>query len=65
VIASTGLRRDEALGLRWSDVDLETGGAGCPATARGRKQGAPIFAPEKTSSGDSTTVEFSKATIGA
>jgi integrase len=25
VIASTELRGDEALGLRWSDVDFETG----------------------------------------
>ena len=27
LIATTGLRRGEALGLRWSDVDLETGRA--------------------------------------
>ncbi|MBW3614415.1 MAG: site-specific integrase [Actinobacteria bacterium] len=52
LIATTGMRRGEALGLRWSDVDLETGRArvvqtiiqirnnvsiGEPKTARGRR----------------------------
>ena len=27
LLATTGLRRDEALGLRWSDVDLDLGRA--------------------------------------
>ena len=30
-LAMTGLRRGEALGLRWQDVDLEAGGSVCGA----------------------------------
>jgi integrase len=52
LLATTGMRRGEALGLRWSDVDLTTGRAsisqtvimvhhdiqiGAPKTARGRR----------------------------
>jgi integrase len=52
LLATTGMRRGEALGLRWSDLDLETGRArvlqtiiqvgnvvsiGEPKTARGRR----------------------------
>lgn len=52
VLATTGMRRGEALGLRWSDLDLETGRAsirqtliavnhvvqfGSPKTAKGRR----------------------------
>jgi integrase len=52
LLSSTGLRRGEALGLRWTDVDLEAGQAsirqtvialghevrfGTPKTARGRR----------------------------
>jgi integrase len=65
VIAFTGLRRGEALGLRWADVDLEVGVLVVHQQLAGVKKGVPIFAPPKTSSGDSITVELSQATIGA
>jgi integrase len=66
-IATIGMRRGEALGLRWADVDLEAGRAairqtlitvnhvptlGTPKTARGER--APSGQPRR-SHGDSTS----------
>ena len=75
-VATTGLRRGEALGLRWSDVDLERGslvvrqqlvqlGEGrhdCPYCAAGHK--GMLFAAPKTASGESRTVELDGQTVG-
>jgi integrase len=74
-IASTGLRRGEALGLRWDDVDLERGqlvvrrqvvqlaGAHpcgfCEAEHRG-----VVFATPKTASGDARIVALDSVTVG-
>ena len=74
-IAATGLRRGEALGLRWEDVDLERGqlvvrrqvvqlgGAHqcgfCPAGHRG-----VVFATPKTASGDARIVALDSVTVG-
>jgi integrase len=65
VIAFTGLRRSEALGLRWSDVDVEAGVLVVRQQLAGVKNGAPLFAPPKSSSGDDIIVELSEATMGA
>jgi len=49
-IAYLGLRRGEALGLRWSDVDLVHGTLTVHQTWRGRtdSQARPLFDPPKT-----------------
>ena len=65
VIAFTGLRRSEALGLRWSDVDLGAGVLVVRQQLAGVKNRIPLFAPPKSSSGDDITVELSQATIGS
>ncbi len=77
-IAATGLRRGEALGLRWDDVDLEvgvlvvrqqllqvsdkTGRRECPYCRQIHNQAA--FGQPKTSSGEARTVELDSGTIG-
>jgi len=64
VIASTGLRRGEALGLRWSDVELDTG------VVVVRRQLVQVgsafhFGPTKTGAGDHRIVELDSRTAGA
>ena len=62
LLAYTGIRRGEALGLRWKDVNLEAGAISITQTL-GRANDGLIFQPPKTSSGrrtidlDSRTVE--------
>lgn len=65
VLAACGLRRGEALGLSWSDLDAELG------TLTVRKQllnawadGAPVFGEPKTATG-SRVVELDSNTLGA
>ncbi|RZU16437.1 site-specific recombinase XerD [Kribbella rubisoli] len=65
VIAFCGLRRGEALGLRWRDVDMSAGILVVPEQLAGVKNGEPIFAPPKSDSGDDVVIELSQATIGA
>jgi len=75
LVAATGLRRGEAAGLRWEDVDLAAGVlvvrqqlvqvAGerqcpyCPAVHRG-----VMFGPVKTASGEARRVELDSQTVG-
>jgi integrase len=75
LVASTGLRRGEAAGLRWDDVDLAAGvltvrqqlvgiaGARpcpyCPVSHKGI-----MFGPVKTASGEDRRVELDSATVG-
>ncbi|MCU1591667.1 MAG: integrase family protein [Frankiales bacterium] len=77
-IAATGLRRGEALGLRWDDVDLErmvivvrqqllqvadtAGVKPCPYCDVAHRQYA--FGPPKTSSGEARIVELDSGTAG-
>jgi integrase len=63
VLASTGMRRGEVLGMRWSDVDLDRGRIVV------RQQllsvsGRPRFGPPKTASGEARTVDLDSRTIG-
>ncbi len=74
LVAATGLRRGEACGLRWDDVDL---GAGqlvvrqqivevsgphpCPYCEAGHR--GLHFGPPKTSSGEARMVDLDKATV--
>jgi integrase len=50
LLAYTGIRRGEALGLRWEDVDLELGVISVAQTL-GRANGGLIFQPPKTNAG--------------
>lgn len=66
VIAATGLRRGEALGLQWSDVDLEKG----TLTVRrqllnSRADGGPVYGPVKTPAGDRRIIEVDAQTKGS
>ena len=78
LIASTGLRRGEALGLRWVDVDLagsyltvrlqlvQTDAAGrsqCPFCGETHTESA--FAKPKTASGEARRVDLDDRTVGA
>jgi integrase len=76
LIAATGLRRGEACGLRWSDVDLERGRltvnqqlvqvstttTKCPSCAEVHK--GHVFGPPKTRSGDARLVTLDGGTVG-
>jgi integrase len=76
VIAATGLRRGEALGLRWQDLDLDHGGLvvrqqlvqlgqghhDCPHCAEGHR--GMLFAKPKTTSGEARTVDLDSNTVG-
>ncbi|MQA82246.1 MAG: tyrosine-type recombinase/integrase [Streptosporangiales bacterium] len=64
-MAATGLRRGEALGLRWADVDDER------ATITVRQQlielrrgQEPSFGPPKTKSGENRRIELDSRTLG-
>jgi integrase len=63
VMAATGLRRGEACGLRWTDVDLERGRLVV------RKQvviGHELrFGLPKTASGEARVVDLDDGTVGA
>jgi integrase len=50
LIAYTGIRRGEALGLRWQDVNLESGTI-CIVQTLGRSRKGLILQPPKTSAG--------------
>ncbi|EYT53523.1 tyrosine-type recombinase/integrase [Kocuria sp. UCD-OTCP] len=77
VIAGTGLRRGEALGLRWSDVDVPKGvvvvrqqltersGTEVDCPSCGAVHRGLRFAPPKTDSGDFRRVELDAGTMGA
>jgi integrase len=76
LIAGAGLRRGEALGLRWDDVDLRQGVlvirqqvvqldgevSLCP-TCGGRHRGL-AFTPPKTASGEARRIELGQAAAG-
>jgi len=75
LVAMTGLRRGEACGLRWDDVDLvaarlvvrqqvvQVGGHhACPYCAPGHR--GLMFGPPKTSSGEARVVELDAGTVG-
>ncbi len=77
VIAATGLRRGESLGLRWEDVDLERGrlvvrrqviqvdAAGrqpCPYCGQAHAEAA--FGRPKTASGEDRIVDLDTSTVG-
>jgi integrase len=78
LLASTGMRRGEGLGLRWEDVDLERGRVSVwqqvtAVDAAGRRP-CPVcsvvhaelaFGPPKTSSGEARRVDLDQHTIGA
>jgi integrase len=63
VMAATGLRRGEALGLRWSDVEID---AGLIVVRRQLIQlGRGVeFGPIKTRSGEDRIVELDRGTLG-
>ncbi len=77
-VAATGLRRGEALGLRWQDIDLERGvlvvrqqlmqvsdttvRQPCPFSERVHK--SVVFGKPKTASGEDRMVEVDSGTIG-
>jgi integrase len=63
VLATTGLRRGEALGLRWSDVDLDTGRASIRQTVIAVKHAALLGTP-KTAKGR-RTVTLDQGTVTA
>lgn len=76
VLAATGLRRGEACGLRWSDVDLATGrlvvrqqlvqvGPGDePVCVCGEVHKGQGFGPPKTRSGEARRVDLASGTVG-
>jgi integrase len=63
-MAFTGCRRGEALGLRWSDVDLENGTASIVQTLQRLKGKGLVFQPPKSDKSrrsialDATTIEL-------
>ena len=63
VLATTGLRRGEALGLRWSDLDLDAGRASIRQTVIAVKHTAMLGTP-KTAKGR-RTVKLDKGTVAA
>lgn len=75
VIAATGLRRGEALGLRWDDVDLERGllvvrrqvvhiGTDAPCPFCERHHRGLSFGVPKTASGEARIVELDGGALG-
>lgn len=73
VVAMTGLRRGEAAGLRWSDVDLERGvltvrqqithmSGTCPTCGETHK--GVGFGPPKTASGEARRVDLGYHVVG-
>ena len=64
-IASTGMRRGEALGLRWQDLDLETGVIVVHQQLLDGKKDQPQFGKPKTESGEDRIIELDSRTIGA
>lgn len=63
VLALTGLRRGEAVGLRWEDIDLENQ----RLTVRQqivRQQGRLVAGPPKTKSGEDRRVDLDTGTVG-
>lgn len=63
VLAATGMRRGEVLGLRWQDVELDR------ARITVRQQlvsvgGRSRFGPPKTRSGEARTVDLDSRTVG-
>ena len=63
LLATTGLRRGELLGLRWEDVDLVSGRAAV-VQALGSHAGKLVFVPPKTSSSRRSIV-LDPATVDA
>ena len=72
-VAMTGLRRGEAAGLRWSDVDLDRGvitvrqqithvDGDCPICGQHHK--GITFGPPKTSSGEARRVDLGSHVVG-
>jgi len=76
LIAATGLRRGEACGLRWSDVDLARGvlvvrqqlvqvaSGAPPCPSCGKIHAGHTFGPPKTASGEARMVELDGGTAG-
>jgi integrase len=63
VLSMTGLRRGEALGLRWTDLDLERGVL--VVRQQLTQLGHEIaFGPPKTASGENRMVELDAGTVG-
>lgn len=67
VLARTGVRRGEALGLRWSDLDLDGGRLVIAQTRRGEhdKEGRPVLGRPKTDGRRGQVLELTGATIEA
>jgi integrase len=77
LIAATGLRRGEALGLRWGDVDLDKGilvvrqqllqvtdqSAHGPCPSCGERHRQAAFGPPKTASGEARSVDLDMGTV--
>ncbi|WP_224748008.1 site-specific integrase [Nocardioides cavernae] len=76
MIAGAGLRRGEALGLRWGDVNMESGtlvirqqvvqldGHTAPCLRCGGSHRGPAFTPPKTASGEARRIELGQAASG-
>jgi integrase len=65
LMAFTGLRRGEALGLRWVDVDLERRQITVVQQLVDVGKGAPVFGPPKTRSGEGRVVFLAASAVGA
>jgi len=62
-LATTGCRRDEALGLRWADVDLETGKVVLRQTVTAIAH--ELRVANRTKSGKPRPIEIDRATVAA
>lgn len=62
-IAAGGLRRGEALGLRWSDVDLESGILTVRQQLLDVRAGEPKFGAPKSEAGEDRLVELDGHTV--
>jgi integrase len=65
LVAATGLRRGEALGLRWVDLDAVAGALVINQQLVDSGNGAPTFGPPKTAASEHRRVELDKRTVGA